>query len=78
MHRFVCPTCGSRPQEEFVFGGDHHVAPEWISDPDARNLDEVWMFENPRGEVVERWFHAAGCRRWIDVRRDTASGAVLA
>lgn len=77
MHWFICPTCGRRPQEEFVFGGDHHDAPAWITDPDARNLDEVWMYDNPVGQVTERWFHAAGCRRWIDVRRDTATGAVL-
>jgi heterotetrameric sarcosine oxidase delta subunit len=77
MHWFDCPTCGRRPMEEFAFGGDHHDAPAWLADPDARNLDEVWMFDNPAGPVTERWFHAAGCRRWIDVRRDTAAGTVI-
>ena len=31
------------------------------------------MFENPDGvRPTERWFHAAGCRRWLTVRRDTS------
>jgi sarcosine oxidase subunit delta len=53
-----CPRCGRRPIEEFT-------------DPDERDFDEVWVFENPDGETTERWFHANGCRRWLTVRRDT-------
>jgi heterotetrameric sarcosine oxidase delta subunit len=78
MPTFPCPTCGRRPVEEFVYGGEDHEAPAWIVDPDARNVDEVWMFENPEGPTTERWFHAAGCRRWITIRRDTATMAILA
>ena len=46
--------------------------PDSITDPDERDFDEVWVFENPDGVTTERWFHAAGCRRWLTVRRDTA------
>ena len=45
--------------------------------PEARDFDEVWIFENPDGIATERWFHAAGCRRWLTVRRDTSVDRVV-
>ena len=72
-----CPRCGPRPIEEFTFGGERRPAPDWITDPDERDFDEVWVFENPDGPTTERWFHSAGCRRWLTVRRDTSTDTVL-
>ncbi len=71
MHWLDCPRCGRRPLEEFAFGGERRPVPDWITDPDARDFDEVWNFENPDDMTTERWFHQAGCRRWLTVRRDT-------
>ncbi len=51
--------------------------PSAIADPFERDLDEVWIFDNPDGETTERWFHAFGCRRWLTVRRDTSVDRVL-
>jgi sarcosine oxidase subunit delta len=31
------------------------------------------MRTNPRGLHREQWFHAAGCRQWFNVERDTVS-----
>ncbi len=31
------------------------------------------MRDNPRGEWAERWFHTAGCRRWFNAIRNTAT-----
>jgi sarcosine oxidase delta subunit len=28
--------------------------------------------------TTERWFHAAGCRRWLSVHRDTSTDTVVA
>ena len=67
-----CPRCGRRPLDEFTFGGERRPTPDSITDPDERDFDEVWIFENPDGVTTERWFHAAGCRRWLTVRRDTS------
>jgi heterotetrameric sarcosine oxidase delta subunit len=53
------------------------TAPSAIEDPDERDFDEVWIFENPDGPTTERWFHAFGCRRWLTVRRDTSIDVVL-
>ena len=71
-----CPNCGSRPLEEFLYNEVLRV-PEEITDPDERDLDRGFMHENPEGPVVERWFHAYGCRRWTTVRRDTRSDEIL-
>ncbi len=73
-----CPNCGPRPVEEFTFGGELRVPDEAIVDPAARDLDYAWMQDNLQGASTERWFHAAGCRRWLTVRRDTATDTVVA
>jgi heterotetrameric sarcosine oxidase delta subunit len=73
-----CPRCGSHPIDEFAFGGERRQVPDWIEGDNARNFDEVWMFENPEAVTTERWFHAAGCRRWLTVRRDTSTDTVVA
>ena len=51
MHALDCPRCGRRPLDEFVFGGERRTAPSPIADPDARDFDEVWIFDNPDGET---------------------------
>ena len=35
------------------------------------------MRDNPKGAFTERWYHVAGCRRWFDAVRDTATHAFL-
>ena len=77
MHEMECPNCGPRPLEEFVFGGERRAVSPSITDPDDRNYDEVWIFDNPDGRTTERWFHAWGCRRWLTVERDTSVDHVL-
>lgn len=67
-----CPNCGSRPVEEFRFGGELPEPPASLTDPEARDLDRVWMFSNVEGVQLERWFHEAGCHRWLTARRDTS------
>lgn len=52
------------------------------TDPDALS-DEEWaaflfMRDNPKGPLRERWCHAAGCRRWFNVARNTATHEVYA
>jgi heterotetrameric sarcosine oxidase delta subunit len=74
----TCPTCGERPVTEFRFGGEIPNVPEALTDDTERNLDYVWMFDNVSGVTTERWFHAAGCRRWVTIRRDTRTDRVVA
>ena len=77
MHELDCPRCGARPLEEFTFGGERRPPAEWLTDAGDRDYDEVWVFENPAGIATERWFHSAGCRRWLTVRRDTSVDRVV-
>ncbi len=74
----TCPTCGRRPVEEYRFGGELRGAATWISDPVQRDVDYVWMYDNVEGVTTERWFHAAGCRRWLTLSRDTTTDTVVA
>ena len=77
MLQIPCPTCGPRSVEEFRFGGEFPSVPDSVSDPDARNVDYVWFFNNTNGPSTERWFHDAGCRRWLTLRRDTRTDTVI-
>lgn len=75
-----CPWCGPRDEAEFHYGGQAHVA--YPEDP-AALTDEEWaryLFfrDNPKGPFAERWSHAAGCRRWFNAVRDTATNEILA
>jgi len=38
----------------------------------------LFMRDNPRGVFRERWVHQAGCRRWFNAVRDTASHGMIA
>ena len=74
--RIHCPNCGSRSIEEFLYG-EIPAVPDSIVDPEARNLDRAFMSSNPEGPTTERWFHLFGCRRWLTLRRDTRTDAIL-
>ncbi|MBA3490336.1 MAG: sarcosine oxidase subunit delta [Longispora sp.] len=75
-----CPWCGDRDEVEFGYGGQAHVPyppdPEALSD--AEWAEYVFMRDNPKGEFAERWVHAAGCRRWFNVIRNTVTNDFVA
>ncbi len=80
MQLIRCPWCGAREEAEFHYGGQAHVA---YPDNPAETSDEDWaryvfFRDNPRGPFAERWMHSAGCRRWFNAVRDTATHQVLA
>ncbi|MGW7367964.1 sarcosine oxidase subunit alpha family protein [Streptomyces sp. NPDC054841] len=75
-----CPWCGPRDEAEFHYGGQAHVS--YPEDP-AALTDPAWaryLFfrDNPKGPFAERWSHAAGCRRWFNAVRNTATNEILA
>lgn len=73
--RIICPHCGSRPFTEFFFGGEVR---RLASSTDTLDDDyrRVWLPENLAGIQTERWFHSAGCRRWLTLERDTLTNEV--
>ena len=70
-----CPYCGKRPEIEFSYGGEAHIARP--ADPSALS-DEEWatflyVRTNPKGIHAERWRHSNGCGRFFNAVRDTVS-----
>ena len=75
-----CPWCGPRPESDFTYGGEAHIARP--ARPELQN-DEAWgaylfMRKNPRGPHREQWCHSAGCRRWFNAERDTVTNRITA
>ncbi len=80
MFLIRCPYCGERDMSEFSSGGEAHIArptnSESMSDPEW--ADFVFARSNPKGILAERWNHQAGCRRWFNMLRNTATDDILA
>jgi sarcosine oxidase subunit delta len=80
MLLIACPWCGMRPENEFRYGGEAHIARP--SDPASRD-DAAWaeflyLRSNPKGVHAERWRHIHGCGRFFNCVRDTVSDRILA
>ena len=43
----------------------------------AKSSVYVYLRDNPCGPLEELWYHGAGCRSWITVRRDTHTHEML-
>ncbi len=80
MLLIVCPYCGARPELEFSYGGEAHLArpkdPASVSD--AEWADYLYARSNPKGVHAERWRHTHGCARFFNALRDTLSDRFLA
>ena len=74
--RIPCPYCGDRDAREFVYRGD--AAPLRPNDRDDGQsfADYLHLRDNPAGPLREHWYHAAGCRSWLTVTRDTRTHAI--
>ena len=76
MLQIYCPHCQElRAEEEFTCHGEAHIQrpPEPESLSDEAWGDYLFFRKNPRGLHHEMWYHAAGCRRYFNVTRDTVS-----
>lgn len=75
--RICCPFCGERDVQEFAYLGDASLRqrPAVPSGPvndeslDAAH-DYVYVRVNAAEAHAELWYHAAGCRQWLQVTRD--------
>lgn len=75
-----CPWCGHREQTEFSAHGEAHIARPTDSETltDEQWGDYVFFRNNTKGLHYERWLHAAGCRRWFNAVRNTATDQIHA
>ena len=74
-----CPHCGPRDESEFSCGGEAHIARPLAENTltDAAFADYLFLRDNPKGLFLERWRHAAGCRRWFNIARDTVTHEIV-
>jgi sarcosine oxidase subunit delta len=70
-----CPWCGNRPEVEFAYGGQAHLArpPDPAALGDQQWADYLYVRSNPRGLHAERWRHLHGCGRFFNALRDTTT-----
>lgn len=80
MFLITCPWCGERDQSEFSYGGQAHIARPTNGDEltDEQWAAFVFLRDNPKGLFAERWIHTAGCRRFFNMLRNTATDEILA
>ena len=75
-----CPHCGPRNETEFKYGGQAGIA--YPADPDALTdaewVEYLFLRDNPKGLVLERWVHTHGCRRWFNAARHTVTHEISA
>ena len=64
-----CPSLGKRPTTEFAYGGEYIPRPK-ESSPFDKWVDYVFFKKNPKGKVLEWWYHRAS-EQWFLVCRDT-------
>lgn len=80
MLSIACPYCGLRPEPEFAYAGQAHLARP--ADP-AATADDDWtafmyLRTNTRGVHAERWRHVHGCARFFNALRDTTNDRFVA
>ena len=79
MLNISCPFCGEREELEFTCGGEAHIARPLAENQitDAEFADYLFLRDNTKGVFLERWRHAAGCRRWFNMVRDTVTHEII-
>ena len=75
-----CPYCGERPEVEFVYGGQAHIArPSGaVSVTEQQWADYLYRRDNAKGVHAERWRHTHGCGRFFNALRDTTTDHFIA
>jgi len=73
--RIPCPFCGPRGIEEFSYRGDATPVRPTADAAGEADIGEFVAYvhdrPNPAGWIEEYWYHGAGCRSWLIVRRNT-------
>jgi heterotetrameric sarcosine oxidase delta subunit len=72
----ICPNCGPRNSDEFVFQGEVKLRPDPNHTDPAEWRRYLYMKANPAGWASERWFHVAGCRRYLMVERHRSTNEI--
>lgn len=81
MFLIHCPYCGEhREEDEFYAVGQAHLPrplePELLTDEQWGNY--LYFRKNLRGEIRELWMHAAGCRKYFNIARNSQTYEIYA
>jgi heterotetrameric sarcosine oxidase delta subunit len=76
MLLITCPHCGPRNDDEFSFKGEVVPRPPVEAAESGTWRAYLYMRRNVSGWQVERWFHVSGCRRFLEVERNTATNEI--
>ena len=71
-----CPYCGDRPELEFRYGGEAHIArPAFVRRRSPTRTGPSSSISAPirRACIAERWRHIHGCARFFNAVRDTVT-----
>ena len=71
-----CPWCGLRDAVEFGYVGELVARPAPGTDDPKTWSDYLYVRENRPGWTTERWYHRAGCRRYVVLERHTVTNEV--
>ena len=80
VHRAATADTDDKPRDAGIDGWGNAAprdTPAAIRVGGRQQLDDrqwaeyLFYRDNPKGSYAERWVHAAGCRKWFNVIRDT-------
>lgn len=74
-----CPYCEEeRPELEFRHAGQAHIVrPNNLAEISADEMEEfLFIRENKRGVIFERWRHIHGCARYFNCVRNTVTDEI--
>jgi sarcosine oxidase subunit delta len=71
-----CPWCGDRDAGEFRYVSEVLPRPDPATATPQQWRDYLYLRGNKRTWVAERWYHRAGCRRYLVLERDTSTDQV--
>lgn len=72
----ICPNCGPRNSDEFVYQGEVRPRPAVDDTDPAEWRRYLYMKSNLADWVAERWFHVSGCRRYLMLERHTVTNEI--
>lgn len=73
-----CPYCGRRNASEFRWLGEVRERPDPATATLVQWRHYLYMRRNVAGWSSERWFHHAGCGRYIVILRNTVTNQFAA
>jgi sarcosine oxidase subunit delta len=73
MIQLPCPWCGPRNVTEFAHQGEATSRPDVATASDEEWRRYLYFRRNALGWVEETWYHTAGCRRFVRLRRHTGT-----